>query len=388
MRMFDAHADSIRSQFLRRDDGGASADWAAVILDSYHDRRTAYRFAATPRGTRTDVLHLNDIGVDSTWDAVWDVATSADAEGWTAEFRIPLSQLRFSTSGDMVWGINFSRPIGRRAEVTYWAPVVPTDGRFVSLMGELRGLQGTNAGRPLEILPYTVGRITSDPTAAGNPLKGRNVTWGSAGLDLKDGLTSNMTLTATVNPDFGQVDADPSVVNLTAFENFYAEKRPFFTEGTQIFNFPLVPEGYAFYSRRIGRAPQVSAKTPTGGYSDVPGTATIFGALKLSGKTAGGTSVGLIAALTDQADARTITGGGITGAQAVEPKSQYLVGRLSKDFCRGRSGFGALVTATNRDVGDPVFNSLRCPRMAADSTHFTVSVAIDMKSPVGASRRR
>lgn len=232
MRMYDTHVDSIRAQFLRRDDGGASADWAAVILDSYHDRRTAYRFAATPRGTRTDVLHLNDTGADSSWDAVWDVATAVDAEGWTAEFRIPLSQLRFSTSGDMVWGVNFSRTIGRRSEVTYWAPVVPTDGRFVSLMGDLHGLEGANAGRPLELLPYTVGRITTDPTVAGNPLKGRHVTWGSAGLDFKYGITSNFVLTATVNPDFGQVDADPAVVNLTAFENFYPERRPFFTEGT------------------------------------------------------------------------------------------------------------------------------------------------------------
>ena len=359
MRMYDSRPDSIRSQFLRRDDGGASSDWAAVILDSYHDRRTAYRFAATPRGTRTDVLHLNDTGADSSWDAVWDVATSVDSAGWTAEFRIPLSQLRFSSSGDMVWGVNFARTIGRRAEVTYWAPVLPTDGRFVSLMGELRGLEGTKAGRPLEVLPYTVGRITSDPTAASNPLKGRNATWSSAGLDLKYGLTSNFTLTATVNPDFGQVDADPSVVNLTAFENFYPERRPFFTEGTQIFNFPLVPEGFAFYSRRIGRAPQVSVRTPAGGYSDVPGTAKILGALKLSGKTGGGMSLGLVAALTDEVNARTLTASGVGGRQAVEPASNYIVGRLSKDFRRGRSGIGSMVTAMNRDVGDATFSAVR-----------------------------
>jgi hypothetical protein len=359
MRLHDAHADSIRSQLLRRDDGGASADWAAVILDSYHDRRTAYRFATTPRGNRTDVLHLNDTGADSTWDAVWDVAATVDGEGWSAEFRIPLSQLRFSTKGDMVWGINFARTIGRRSEVTYWAQVLPTDGRFVSLMGELRGLEGTQAGRPLELLPYALGRVTSDPTASNNPLKGRNVGWSSAGVDLKYGLTSNITMTATVNPDFGQVDADPSVVNLTAFENFYPERRPFFTEGTQIFNFPLVPEGFAFYSRRIGRAPQLAAKVPAGGHVDVPGTATILGALKLSGKTGNGTSLGLIAAVTDGVEARAVDAAGVRSTQPVEPASRYFVGRLSRDFRRGRSGFGALVTATNRDVADPAFNTLR-----------------------------
>ena len=359
MRMFDSRPDSIRSQFLRRDDGGASADWAAVIVDSYHDRRTAYRFAATPRGTRTDVLHLNDIAVDSTWDAVWEVATSVDAEGWTAEFRIPLSQLRYSTNGDHVWGLNFSRTIGRRSETSYWAPVIPADGRFVSLMGELRDVEVNAGSHPIELLPYTVGKLNSDPTATSNPLTGHRVSSGSAGLDLKYGLTSNFTLTATINPDFGQVDADPSVVNLGAFETFYPERRPFFTEGTQLFTFPLVPEGFAFYSRRIGRSPQVSAKVPPGGYSDVPGTATILGAAKITGKTAGGTSVGLITAVTDEADARLINGAGVESSQPVEPTSRYAVGRLSRDFRRGRSGLGLLTTFANRDADDVWFGALR-----------------------------
>ncbi|MDQ8165798.1 MAG: DUF5916 domain-containing protein, partial [Gemmatimonadota bacterium] len=287
-----------------------------------------------------------------------------------AEFRIPLSQLRFSTSGDMVWGINFARTIGRRAEVSHWARVLPTDGRFVSLMGELRGLAGTNAGRPLELLPYTVGRVTSDPSAANNPLKGRNVTWGSAGLDMKYGLSSNVTLTATVNPDFGQVDADPSVVNLTAFETFYPERRPFFTEGSQIFNFPLVPEGFAFYSRRIGRSPQISAKAPAGGFVDAPGTATILGAAKLSGKLANGTSFGLIAALTDDARARTIDAAGVRATTRVEPATRYMVARMSRDFRRGRSGFGVLGTGTSRDLDDPAFNALRSSAIGAGFNGF------------------
>lgn len=359
MRMFDPHPDSIRAQFLRRDDGGPSADWAAVILDSYHDRRTAYRFATTPRGSRTDVLHFNDSGADSTWDAVWDVVTAMDSLGWTAEFRIPLSQLRFSAGEDLVWGVNFARTIGRRAEQSYWAPVLPTEGRFVSVMGELRDLRIPGGSRPLELLPYTVGRLTSDPTVAGNPLRDRNETWSSVGLDLKYGLTSNFTLTATVNPDFGQVDADPAVVNLSAFESFYPERRPFFTEGTQIFDFPLVPEGYAFYSRRIGRAPQLSVSAPAGGFADVPGNATILGAAKLTGKTAGGTSLGLITAVTDDVSARTITALGVRSSTPIEPTSRFLVARASKDLRQGRSGFGAMMTATDRDVSDSAFRTLR-----------------------------
>ena len=356
MRLFDSNPDLIRAQFVRRDDDQAVSDWATVMFDSYYDRRTAFEFATTPTGTRVDILHLDDTGVDVAWDAVWEVVTSRDAEGWVAEFRIPLSQLRFAGGEEVRWGINFGRKIARSSEVAYWAPIPPTAGRSVSLYGDLVGLENLSAPGGLELLPYTVGRLTRAPGDPGNPFYNENDSWGSGGIDLKYGLTSNLTLTATVNPDFGQVEADPSQVNLTAFETFYAEKRPFFTEGTEIFNFRLLPEGYGFYSRRIGRAPQLGASVSAGGYADAPETAPILGAVKLSGKTSGGWSVGLMNAVTGRvtADVSELSG---QESQALEPLTNYAVGRLGRDFREGRSGIGVLGTAANRELNDSTFRA-------------------------------
>jgi hypothetical protein len=358
MRLRDSHPDSIHARFVRRDDDEAIADWAAVMLDSYYDRRTAFEFATTPTGTRVDVLHLDDVSEDVGWDAVWDVATSSDADGWVAEFRIPLSQLRFAGGDELTWGINFSRTISRRSEVSFWAPIPPTAGRHVSLYGDLVGLRDLSAPGGLELLPYTVGRVTRAPGDAADPFHQPNDWWGSAGLDLKYGVTSNLTLTATVNPDFGQVEADPSQVNLTAFETFYAEKRPFFNEGTEIFDFRLFPEGYAFYSRRIGRAPQLGPAVPDSGFTEPPANAPILGAMKLSGKTAGGWSVGVLEAVTGRVDVNVSGPTGIE-TQALEPLTSYTVGRVIRDFRSGRSGLGALVTATNRRLDDDRFDRLR-----------------------------
>jgi len=358
IRLYDTSPDSIRAQFIRRDDHAAVSDWAHVMLDTYYDRRTAFEFATTPRGTRVDILHLDDTSVDAAWDAVWDVATGVDSEGWVAEFRIPLSQLRFSGGEDLRWGINFGRKVARLSEVSYWAPLPPNAGKVVSLYGDLAGLEGLSSPGGLELLPYSVGRLTRKPGDAANPFYNRNETWQSVGLDLKYGITSNLTLTATVNPDFGQVEADPSKVNLTAFETFYTEKRPFFTEGTEIFNLRLPPEGYAFYSRRIGRAPQLSASPPSGGFADTPETARILGAVKLSGKTAGGWSVGLMNAFTGQVNTDVSGPDGIE-SRALEPRTSYTAGRLSRDFREGRSGLGVLATAANRTLNDESFERLR-----------------------------
>ena len=358
MRMYDTAPDQVRAQFVRRDDHEAVSDWASVMFDSYFDRRTSFEFATTPTGTRVDILHLDENAQDVAWDAVWDVATSRDAEGWTAEFRIPLSQLRFSGGDQLTWGINFTRKIARSSEVAYWAPIPPTSGKHVSLYGDLVGLERLSPPGGLEALPYTVGRLGRAPGSEANPFYKRNDMWGSGGLDLKYGITSNLTLTATMNPDFGQVEADPSEVNLTAFETFYAEKRPFFTEGTEIFRFPLLPEGHAFYSRRIGRAPQLSPSVPAGSFSDTPETARILGALKLSGKTASGWSVGLVEAVTGKVSADVSGPDGIV-AQPLEPRTNYLAGRVSRDFRAGRSGVGLIATATNRSLDADAFDRLR-----------------------------
>ncbi len=358
MRMFDEHPDSIATQLGRRDLPRGYSDWVHVILDSYHDRRTAFRFGVNPSGVKKDVLHYDDTREDVGWDAVWEVATHTDSLGWTAEFRIPFSQLRFST-GDaaegLAWGVNFWREIARRSEHSYWAPVPPNLQRFVSVFGELRGLEGLSSPRRIEILPYSVGRMRRAPGDPSNPFYSETDLYGTVGADLKFGVTSDLTLTATINPDFGQVEADPSQVNLSAFEQFFPERRPFFTEGVEIFQMRISPgDGGAeslFYSRRIGRSPQRSPFVRDG-YVHVPEAARILGAGKLSGKTAGGWTVGALTAVTAETEARVASPDGVIHREPVEPLTHYGVGRLGRDFNDGRSAVRGIFTGTNRRLND------------------------------------
>jgi hypothetical protein len=359
MRMYDSAPDSIATQLARRDASGLHSDWAFVVIDSYHDRLTAFRFGVNPSGVKRDILHFNDTNEDVSWDAVWDVATSVDSLGWTAEFRIPLSQLRYRTppeGQDATWGINFMRDIARYEERSWWAPIRPDAGGFVSQLGELTGIRGLRQVRRLEVLPYSVARLTRAPEdRPGNPFYNSNEIWGSLGADVRYGLTSDLTLTATINPDFGQVEADPSEVNLSAFESFFAERRPFFQEGADIFRFGIgLGDGSSeqlFYSRRIGRAPQRGVFVPSG-FVDVPEAARILGAAKLSGRVLGGWSVGFLNATTGAVRAQMVDSLGLRWSEPVEPLSNYAVARVSRDFREGRSTVGAILTATHRDLSD------------------------------------
>lgn len=364
-RMHD-DPDSITAQLVRRDDSGHS-DWFHVAIDSYFDRRTAFAFALNPYGVQQDLMVFDDTRDDVGWDAVWEGAARMDSAGWTAEFRIPLSQLRFDSSEearDLTWGINFRRYNARNREVSFWAPTPRDANRLVSLFGHLRGLEGIRPSRNLEVRPYGVARLDRAPVPAGDPFRSPSEGALEAGLDLRYGLTSDMTVSATFNPDFGQVEADPSVVNLTAFETFLPEKRPFFLEGADIFRFGIgVGDGdlgneSLFYSRRIGRAPQLGAPGEAH-HSDVPESTRILGAAKLSGKTRTGWSVGLLQAVTAPATARWIDGDGIEGDHVVEPLTNYAVARAIKDFREGQSAVGGILTATNRRLDEPHLERLR-----------------------------
>lgn len=352
LRMFDTAPDSIVAQLGRRDNEVYS-DWAYVGIDSYYDRRTAFIFGLNPRGVMMDVLIHNDTEQDPSWDAVWEGSAQRDDEGWTAEFRIPFSQLRYSTaqgSGEQVWGVQFMRRIARRNETTFWAPTLPADARMVSLFGELRGLRDLSPPRRLELMPYGVASVTRAPGEVGDPFHRGTDPFAGGGADIKAGLTSNLTLTATVNPDFGQVEADPSVFNLTAVETFFSERRPFFVEGVDIFRFGLglgdgdLGNESLFYSRRIGRAPGGSVD---GDFTALPDLTTILGAAKVSGKTAGGWSLGFLNALTAAESGRSWTGG-VERETAVEPLTNYAVARLIRDFRDGASAVGVIATSTNR----------------------------------------
>ncbi len=352
-RAFDREPDSIAAQLTRRDSDSYS-DGLHVLVDSYHDRRTAFHFGVNPLGVKSDIYRFDDTEEDASWDAVWDVATHMDDQGWTAEFRIPYSQLRFGNQDDQTWGINFAREIARRHETSTWAPIRQSDAAVVSKSGELQGLKGLGSPTRMELRPFTLTRLVRAPGDRENPFYRQNDFFSSGGVDVKYGVTNDLTLDVTVNPDFGQVEADPAQVNLTAFETFYPEQRPFFIEGAAIFNFGIglgdgdLGSESLFYSRRIGRPPQGGVDN-RGGYADTPDVSTILGAWKLSGKTQSGWSVGLLHAVTAEETAQIVSDDGKDLEDPVEPLSNYAVARVQKDFRDGRSAIGFIGTAANRD---------------------------------------
>ena len=358
LRMFDTAPDSVVGQLSRRDEQVYS-DWIYVAIDSYYDRRTGFVFGVNPKGVKLDIQLFDDTNEDESWDAIWDAAARQDSLGWTAEFRIPLSQLRYSThdlSGDhVVWGLNVLRKIARSDEEAFWSPVRRDVAELVSAFGDLHGLQGLKSPRRVEVVPYSMSRLVHAPGDATDPFFKSNDGALGLGADLKLGLSSDLTLTATINPDFGQVEADPSVVNLTAYETFFPEKRPFFVEGFDIFRAGIgVGDGDSgneslFYSRRIGRSPQGELPDNTE-YSNYPEAATILGAAKLSGKTKNGWSVGALSAVTARETADYYDDAGLRGEAVVEPFTHYGVGRVIKDFRAGQSAIGGIFTSVNRDL--------------------------------------
>jgi len=376
VRMFDPNPELIAAPLARRDAGGIYSDWVHIILDSRMDRRTAFRFTANPRGVQKDVYTYDDGNEDASWDAVWEVATSIDSLGWTAEYRIPLSQLRFATGDDAsgVWGLGIMRDVARLDERTTWSPWSRNTPGFVSRFGDLAGLKDVRASRRLEILPYASSQLTRAPGDRANPFYNANATTGALGADLKVGMPLGLTLSATINPDFGQVEVDPAQVNLSAFETFFSEKRPFFTEGADVFGFGRVRSfsNYGsqeyFYSRRVGRAPrrQLSGSD----FVDAPLQTTILGAAKVSGRTPGGWSVGLMNALTAREEARYVDAGGAERATPVEPLTNYTVGRVRRDLRGGQTVIGALATATTRRLSDTAFLPLMHERAYLGGVDF------------------
>ena len=362
-RMYDSEPSRIAAQLGRRDAIGQS-DYFQVDFDSYHDHRTSFQFHVNPLGVKRDLVASNDRGYgDMGWDPVWDAATSRDSLGWIAEMRIPLSQLRFPNARAPVWGINFYRYIQRKDEWVIWGYFSQTDQGYASFFGHLLGLENLPQPRRLELMPYATGieeRLGSG--SAENPFNDGSREVGRIGLDLKYGVTSNLTLNGTVNPDFGQVEADPAEVNLTAYETYFSERRPFFVEGADIFSTispGLIPVSGAqfLYSRRIGRAPQGYANARTG-FVDQPSSTTILGATKLSGRTAGGWVIGLLDAVTAREFA-TVDSAGVRFRDEVEPLANYAVLRAKRDFGGGASSLGLMGTAVNRRIDDDRLDFLR-----------------------------
>ncbi|MFB6097760.1 MAG: DUF5916 domain-containing protein [Salinibacter sp.] len=344
-RLYD-DPDSVVARVAQRDDFGYS-DRFFVLFDSYNDDRTAFGFGVTPAGSRFDLFFSGGTNQDPDWDAVWSAAARIDSLGWTAELRIPLNQLSFDPvpkHESATWGFNAVRDIARYNERSSWAPLDPTAGRLVSLFGSLRGLRGLPSTSNLEVMPYVGSRATREAVSPANPLHSPTEWSGNVGADLRYGITPNLSLRATVNPDFGQVEADPSKINLTAFETFFPEKRPFFVEGADILS---VQGPRLFYSRRIGQEPQ-GAVPGAARFADAPDRTTILGAAKLTGRTAAGWEIGALEAVTAREQVTYVDGEGARHRAVVAPRTNYGVARLRKNMRGGKSTVGGILTATNR----------------------------------------
>ncbi len=354
VRARDSRPSEIAALLTRRDDWSPS-DEITVMIDSHHDRRTGFSFTVNAAGVKRDAYLFNDYETDTRWDAVWDARVTVDAEGWAAEFRIPFSQLRFGRSDNHTFGFNVSRRLNRLNETQFWRLVPKQASGYVSLFGELTDLAGIRPPRRLELLPYSAASSYGRPAVPGDPFRTGTERRATLGGDFKVGLSSALTLTGTINPDFGQVEADPAVVNLSAFESFFAERRPFFTEGLDIFRFRIADgdgdgsEEELFYTRRIGRAPQGWAD-PRGGFAERIDRTTILGAAKLSGKTRNGWTIGVLGAVTDREDARVLTGLGQRLVDAVEPATTYGVARVAREFRGGLTQIGFFGTTVQRSL--------------------------------------
>lgn len=355
----DHAADSVLALLTRRDRESQS-DFFTVLIDPYHDRRTGYEFTVSAAGQQSDGTLFNDGFNDSAWDGVWQSAVTRNAAGWSVEIRIPFSQLRLRNVPDQVWGVNVGRGVGRKGEVSYLVPRLRGEAGFVSRFAELRGLDGLKPRRRFEVVPYVTARSTFESVAPGDPFRDGSTMAASVGGDLRAGLGGGLQLAATVNPDFGQVEVDPAVVNLSDVETFFEERRPFFVEGSSIFNFGFGGannfmgfnwvDNETFYSRRIGRSPE--GRTPAAQFTDAPQGSRILGAAKITGLV-GGWNVGVLGGTTERTYAR-VSNSGVTSAHEVEPFTGYGVVRAQRDIRGGRHGIGVIGTWTGRSFGDPM----------------------------------
>jgi len=354
--MYDSNPTKIVARRTRRD-SEVESDYISIRIDSFHDHQTAFEFTVNASGSKTDILIYNDKkDEDPSWDVVWEVRTQLLSNGWSAEVKIPFHVLRFSEKSEREWGINFIRTISRKQERDFWALIGRTESGFVSRFGHLRGLDDISPPARLELLPFVVGSEAFTPESASNP-DGKDFL-SNGGLDLKYGLSGYLTLDLALNPDFGQVEADPEVLNLTIFETFFPEKRPFFIEGSQVLRFTTFGGMFGpglFYSRRIGRGLKGEVSSPAGGFLlDEPGSTTILGAAKITGKTPGGLAVGVLEALTQEENATLVDSTGHRSSQIVEPFAYYNVVRLKQDIW-DNSNVGGIVTSVAKQHRRPAF---------------------------------
>jgi hypothetical protein len=358
VRCYDSEPDKIVNRLARRDSN--DGDWVEVNFDSYHDLRTGFAFTVTAAGVKgEEAISQNGSNWDRSWNPIWYVKTNIDEEGWTAEMKIPLSQVRFSDQEEQVWGLQMHRNNFRENERSLWQRIPRDLPGWVSNLGELHGLKNIKPQKQLEIQPYTVGQTETFEKEVGNPFATGKSSSINFGIDGKVGITNNLTLDFTVNPDFGQVEADPSAIALDGFQIFQREQRPFFVENKNIFDYQVTQaqaggpftRDNVFYSRRIGRSPQGGTTAGSGEYVDRPGNTTILGAAKFSGKTKSGLSIGILEAVT-QEEVATIDNNGNRREEVIEPLTNFFLTRLQKEYNDSNTLIGGIFTATNRNLTD------------------------------------
>ncbi len=361
---YDVNPDSMDIRLMRRDNMTTS-DWFWIYMDPYNDGLTGYYFAVNPGGSICDGTLYNDGWMDDSWDGIWGVETKVHPDGWSSEIKIPFSQLRFKESEEMVWGINLNRDIKRKHEMSFLVMIPHDESGFCSRMADLRGLDGIKPKQRFELLPYIVQKAQFLRDKENDPFYKSNQFDTRFGGDLKFSLGANFNVDATINPDFGQVEVDPAIVNLSAFENYFDEKRPFFIEGANVFDFGRGGAnnnwGFNFgtptyyYSRRIGRSPQGYAISD--GYAEIPGETRILGAGKLTGQPDPTWTIGALSAVTERTFARVQNEAGEVFEDEVEPLTHYGVLRTQKKFNEGRQALGMIFTSVNRDLDDENMNN-------------------------------
>ena len=362
-RFQDREGTRVRSRLVRRDEDLAS-DYIAVYLDPYHDHSTAVLFRVSPAGSINDATIAPNGSQDFSWDPVWHAHTSMDSLGWTAEIEIPLSQLHYTEGADAIWGVQLRRWIDRKQELSEFSFTPLAVQSSVSTYGHLTGLGALHSVRHLELLPYARLRSEHLDVSSTDPFRDGSDQFPAAGLDLKYGLTTNLTLNGTINPDFGEVEVDPAVVNLTAFETFYPERRPFFVEGADVFRFGEMRSynnfntTLAFHGRRIGREPQHTLSGDNVAYVDAPSVITITAAAKLTGKTKSGWTLGVLDAVTPRETATYEDTLGTMHDEPVSPPTNFFVGRFKRDYRKGSTVVGGIMTATHRDLADPALEGI------------------------------
>lgn len=357
--MYDSNPDSIVARMSRRDRGGEeTSDMLYIAIDSYHDKRSGFMFGINPIGSISDFTFSNDSDIDDSWDGIWDGQGRITKNGWSAEIKVPFSQLRFNKADENIMGIGLARMIHRKNETDFFMFIARDESGMVSHFATLYGIKNINPPKRLEMTPYVTGNYGVLKTEDENPFYNGKDSYINIGTDLKIGIGNNLTIDATINPDFGQVEVDPSVMNLSAFETYYQEKRPFFIEGASIFRFGVggstnrmsfeTMEPTFFYSRRIGRYPQGEAD---GDWVKIPMATSILGATKISGKITDTWAIGGVSAITRREFARVKIDGEDSEIE-VEPFTSYNLFRTLKEFNQGRQGLGAIMTYVNRNFED------------------------------------